>query len=393
MDSTQIRSTFLDFYTSRGHRPITGSTLLSPPGDPVLYTTSGMHPLTPYVEGRPHPDGTRLVNLQRCLRTTDLDEVGDNTHLTVFGMLGSWSLGNYDGNQSLRWGYELLSDGFGIDPRLLHVTVFGGDGQVEPDRDSEGVWESLGVPVEQTTSDNWWSNGTSGPCGPDSEIFYWTGTGDPTGHPGSDDRWVEIWNHVMMRYRRHDDGSLTPLVQRNVDTGMGLERLTMVLQGCTSVFDTDLFSRWRDDLPGLWGLEGKGLPVVMDHLRSSFVVIGDGIRPSNTGRGYVLRRLIRRTLTTLWRTDPTISLDDLPWDLVEITGEQFGMHLDREQTRDVLCEEERRFSGLLRRGRPLVDKLSSRGPIGEQDLRWLHETHGLPRDLVQLLTRERAGRP
>ena len=127
MDSTQIRTTFLDFYTSHGHRPIEGSTLLPPPYDPVLYTTSGMHPLTPYFEGRPHPDGTRLVNLQRCLRTTDLDEVGDDTHLTVFGMLGSWSLGDYDGDQSLRWGYELLTDGFGIDPRLLHVTVFGGE--------------------------------------------------------------------------------------------------------------------------------------------------------------------------------------------------------------------------------------------------------------------------
>ena len=393
MDSTQIRTTFLDFYTSHGHRPIKGSTLLPPPDDPVLYTTSGMHPLTPYFEGRPHPDGTRLVNLQRCLRTTDLDEVGDDTHLTVFGMLGSWSLGDYDGDQSLRWGYELLTDGFGIDPRLLHVTVFGGDRQVEPDRSSERVWESLGVPIEHTTSDNWWSNGPTGPCGPDSEIFYWTGTGDPTGTPGSNDRWVEIWNHVMMRYRRHDDGSLTPLVQRNVDTGMGLERLTMVLQGSSSVFDTDLFSRWRDDLRRMWRLEGKDLRVVMDHLRSSYVVIGDEVRPSNTGRGYVLRRLLRRTLTTLWRTDPTITLDDLPGDLVDITGEQFGMHLDRERTRGVLREEERRFSGLLRRGRPLVDKLILHGPIGEQDMRWLHHTHGLPRDLVQLLTRERTESP
>lgn len=393
MDSTQIRTTFRDFYTSHGHRPIIGSTLLPPPDDPVLYTTSGMHPLTPYLEGRPHPDGTRLVNLQRCLRTTDLDEVGDDTHLTVFGMLGTWSLGDYDGEQSLRWGYELLTDGFGIDPRLLHVTVLGGDGHVEPDYGSERVWESLGVPIEHTTRDNWWSNGPTGPCGPDSEIFYWTGTGDPNGTPGSNDRWMEIWNHVMMRYRRHDDGSLTPLVQRNVDTGMGLERLTMVLQGSSSVFDSDLFSRWRDDLRRMWRLEGKDLRVGMDHLRSSYVVIGDGVRPSNTGRGHVLRRLLRRTLTTLWRTDPTITLDDLPGDLVDITGEQFGMHLDRERTCGVLREEERRFSGLLRRGRPLVDKLILHGPIGEQDMRWLHHTHGLPRDLVQVLTRERTGSP
>ena len=167
----------------------------------------------------------------------------------------------------------------------------------------------------------------------------------------------------------------------------------MVLQGCSSVFDSDLFSGWRDDLRRIWRLEGKDLCVGMDHLRSSYVVIGDQVRPSNTGRGYVLRRLLRRTLTMLWRTDPTITLDDLPGDLVDITGEQFGMHLDREQTRGVLREEERRFSGLLRRGRPLVDKLILHGPIGEQELRWLHHTHGLPRDLVQQLTRERTDSP
>ena len=177
---TTVR-TFVDFYRDRSHLVVPDSSLIPPPGDPVLFTTSGMHPLTPYLEGRPHPLGRRLVNVQRCLRTTDLDEVGDDTHLTVFEMLGSWSLGDYPGTQSLTWGYELLRDGFGIGPDRLYVTVFGGSDvdRVGPDRESLRIWERLGVPIEMTTDENWWSNGPTGPCGPDSEIFVWTGEGSP----------------------------------------------------------------------------------------------------------------------------------------------------------------------------------------------------------------------
>jgi len=385
MNTEQTVSTFLDFYRERGHRRITGSTLLPPPGDSVLFTTSGMHPLTPYLEGRPHPLGRRLVNLQRCLRTTDLDEVGDRTHLTVFEMLGSWSLGDYDGPQSLRWGYELLRDGFGIPQDRLHVTVFGGDGQVGPDTGSLRTWEELGVPVEPTREDNWWSNGPTGPCGPDSEVFVWTDDGTPPqGTPGSDPRWVEVWNHVMMRYRRHEDGSLEPLRQSNVDTGMGLERLVTVLQGKRSVFDTDLFEPWTRIVPSLWGTgDVPSLRLVCDHLRSGITVVGDGVHPSNTGRGYVLRRLTRRVLTTLWRDDPSRSLSDLPVELVEHTLDHFRQPPDRVgRVREVLLDEERRFSSLLDRGRLVLSRLGLVGPLGEEDYRFLHDTHGLPRDLV-----------
>ena len=385
MDTEQTVSTFLDFYRERGHRRITGSTLLPPPGDPVLFTTSGMHPLTPYLLGRPHPLGRRLVNLQRCLRTTDLDEVGDRTHLTVFQMLGSWSLGDYDGPQSLRWGYELLRDGFGISPDLLHVTVFGGDEQVGPDLGSQRTWEELGVPVERTREDNWWSNGPTGPCGPDSEIFVWTG-GDtsPKGTPGTDPRWVEVWNHVTMRYHRRPDGSLQPLPQTSVDTGMGLERLVTVLQGKDSVFDSDLFEPWTRLVPQLWKLgDEPSLRLVCDHLRSGIGIVGDGVLPSNTGRGYVLRRLIRRVLTTLWRDDPSRSLSDLPVELVRQTLDRFQQPMDRlEPVREVLRDEERRFSSLLERGRLVLTRLGLTGPLDEQDYRFLHDTHGLPRDLV-----------
>ncbi|MFC1411719.1 alanine--tRNA ligase-related protein [Streptacidiphilus sp. N1-12] len=386
MNTEQTVSTFLDFFRERGHRPVTGSTLLPPPGDPVLFTTSGMHPLTPYLEGRPHPLGRRLLNVQRCLRTTDLDEVGDRTHLTVFEMLGSWSLGDYGGPQSLRWGYELLRDGFGIPHDRLYVTVFGGDGQVGPDTGSLRTWEELGVPVELTREDNWWSNGPTGPCGPDSEIFVWTG-GDgtpPQGTPGSDPRWVEVWNHVMMRYRRHQDGSLEPLGQVNVDTGMGLERLVTVLQGQRSVFGTDLFEPWMRILPGLWGLADEpSLRLVCDHLRSGVVVVGDGVLPSNTGRGYVLRRLIRRVLTTLWREDPSRTLSDLPPELLEHTLDRFRQPSDQvDRIRRVLLDEERRFSSLLERGRVVLGRLGLGGDLTEQEYRYLHDTHGLPRDLV-----------
>src|SRR4029079_6823816 len=171
MNVTETIRTFLEFFGERGHQVVPCSSLVPPDGDPVLFTTAGMHPLTRYLEGDPHPQGRRLAGVQRCLRTTDLDEVGDDRHLTVFQMLGSWSLGDYDGPQSLRWGYELLVDGFGIDPKSLHVTVYGGDGMVPPDTSSHRVWSELGVPVEETVEDNWWDNGAGGPCGAGREVF------------------------------------------------------------------------------------------------------------------------------------------------------------------------------------------------------------------------------
>ncbi len=392
---THTISTFTGFFTERGHHLIHGSSLVPAGGDPVLFTTSGMHPLTSYLEGQPHPHGRRLTGVQRCLRTTDLDEVGDETHLTVFGMLGSWSLGDYEGPQSLRWGYELVTDGFGIKPGLLHATVFGGDSQVPPDVASVRTWEELGVPVELTTSENWWSNGPVGPCGPDSEMFVWTGDGPPQGTPGTDGRWMELWNHVTMRYRRLGDGSLEPLPQHGVDTGMGLERLLMMLQGQSSVFGTDIFRPWMRTLPDLWQPDLRSLRIMTDHLRAAIVIIGDGVRPSNTGRGYVLRRLLRRVLTILWRDDRTRSLLDLPDSLTDHTSQVFGLvprdgDLVRE-VRDVFGAEEQRFGGLLTRGRKILAQYEPGRELSEQELTYLHETHGLPPELVTDLLAQQAG--
>jgi alanyl-tRNA synthetase len=379
---TETTRGFLGFFAHRGHQLLQGSSLVPPGGDQVLFTTAGMHPLTSYLEGRPHPKGRRLTGVQRCLRTTDLDEVGDDRHLTVFQMLGSWSLGDYTGPQSLRWGYELLVHGFGISPGILYATVFGGDGQAGPDAASVQTWSDLGVPVELTSDGNWWSNGPAGPCGPDSEIFVWTGTGPPQGRPSTDERWMELWNHVTMRYRRHEDGRLEPLPQVSVDTGMGLERLLMVLQGQPSVFGTDVFGPWMGTLPGLWQPGQRSLRLLADHLRSSIVIIGDGVRPSSTGRGYVLRRLLRRSLTELWRTDDTRTLDDLPVSLVEHTLARFGQDGGSRIVREVLRDEEHRFGTLLSRGRKVLAQFGPGRPPTEADLAYLHETHGLPPELV-----------
>jgi alanyl-tRNA synthetase len=264
----------------------------------------------------------------------------------------------------------------------LHATVFGGDDQVGPDVQSRQTWTELGVPVELTTEDNWWSNGPTGPCGPDSEMFVWTGAGTPQGTPSTDERWMELWNHVMMRFRRHADGSLEPLAQRSVDTGMGLERLLMVVQGKPSVFDTDVFAPWISALPSLWQPDQRSLRLLADHLRASIVIIGDGVRPANAGRGYVLRRLLRRVLTLLWRDDSTRTLGDLPTSLFEHTLAQFGQPADSGPVRDVVLSEEQRFAGLLSRGRKVLSQFGSGRPLTEDDLRYLHQTHGLPPDLV-----------
>jgi alanyl-tRNA synthetase len=383
VDSTVTR--FRDFYRDRGHSPVPDAPLPAPPDDPVLFTTSGMHPLTPYLRGRPHPGGNRLVGLQTCLRTTDLDEVGDTTHLTVFQMLGTWSLGDYDVPASVRWCVQLLGDGFGVDRSRLHATVFAGNDEVPRDTVTEGVWAELGVPVEGTVEDNWWSHGSAGLCGPDSELFVWTGDGPPSGRPTTDGRWAEIWNHVGMRYTRDGDGRLHELPRPCVDTGLGLERLLLLLQGRRSVFETDVLAPWSEAVRRLWSPGSPTDRVVADHLRSALVVLGAGVRPAARRHGYVLRRLLRRVLTLLWQEDPARTLGDLPASVVDDTVRRFDLPPDRQQLRDALLAEERGFRDLVVRGRPVVERRLRRGPLTDVDYRLLADTHGLPRELVEAL--------
>jgi alanyl-tRNA synthetase len=387
MHPDKIRSTFIEFFVDRGHRHIESSSLVPPdPDDPVLLVTSGMHPLTRYLEGTPHPLGDRLVGPQRCVRTTDLDEVGDDSHLTLFEMLGSWSLGSYSHEQSLRWGYELMTSGYGLRPDSLGVSVFGGSDEVPPDEDSIRVWQDLGVPdhrISRLDSDNWWSNGPTGLCGPDSELFVWTGPGEPSGRPGVDDGWLEVWNHVSMPYWREDDGRLRDLPRRCVDTGLGFERLVTVLEGVGSVWDTSVWRPWTERLGELWDLDGTDLRVTCDHLRTSIILVGDGVTPGNSGRGYVLRRLLRRVLRTVRSVRPDGSLRRLPTDLVQHSLEWFDLRsVHPDVVLQMLRDEELRYDRVLERGRREVSRLLCRGGIGENEYHWLWDTHGLPREIV-----------
>ena len=306
-------------------------------------------------------------------------------------MLGFWSLGDYDHQQSLRWGWELLTDGLGLDRDRLGVTVFGGDDRCGPDIDSLTTWRQLGVPpgrITPLTDPNWWE-GPDGMCGPDSEVFYWTGHGDPVGDPSTDERWVEVWNHVSMRYQDTSSG-LRKLPRPCVDTGMGLERILMVLQDVQSVYDTDLLSPWTEELSGRFGLDGWTLRRCSDHLRAVCVMVSDGVRPSNSGRGYVLRRLVRRVLGELWRPDRSRSLSDLDPSVVEHTLQTVGGG-DSGEVLGVLDSEQRRFGGLLDRGRRLVERELHRGPLTDERVEWLRDTHGLPPELTRQLEGEIRG--
>lgn len=312
--SQYLREKYLGFFKERGHAVIKSASLI-PENDPsVLFTTAGMHPLIPYLLGAKHPNGTRLCDVQKCVRTGDIEEVGDDSHLTFFEMLGNWSLGDYFNEQSIKWSYEFLTgkDYLGLDVNRLSVTVFAGDNDAKRDVDSARVWEGCGIPKERIfylpKANNWWIAGTTGPCGPDTEIFWDTGKSACSEHcdPSCDcGKYLEIWNNVFMQFNRQADGTYLPLAQKNVDTGMGLERTVCVLNGMKSVYDIDLF---QDALAKIEKLSGKtygqddvttkAMRIIADHIRTSTFLLGDpvGVTPSNVDQGYVLRRLIRRAV-------------------------------------------------------------------------------------------------
>lgn len=309
MTSKEIRRRFLEFFRKRGHAIIPSASLV-PENDPsVLFTTAGMQPLVPYLLGTPHPKGKRLVNVQKCVRTGDIDEVGDKTHDTFFEMLGNWSLGDYFKEDAIKWSYEFLTskdEGLGLDPKRLYVTVFEGDENAPRDEESANIWKSLGVPVHRIyylpATKNWWSPGDNGPSGPDSEMFYdltEKGLGDMMHEEYllADERQdiVEIWNDVFMQYEKKDGKVVGKLANKNVDTGAGLERLAMVLQKKNNVFDTDLFAGLMETTKEVSD-NLRERRIIADHMRTAAMMIADGVAPSNTDRGYVLRRLIRRAV-------------------------------------------------------------------------------------------------
>jgi alanyl-tRNA synthetase len=307
----RVEDTFLAFMRRAGHAVIEGHSVLSPTDD-VLFTTAGMHPLTPYLRGEPHPAGRRLADVQRCVRTTDVDEVGDGSHLTVFEMLGNWSLGDYFKETSIPQSFDLLTGDFGIDPHALYVTVFAGDEVVGRDDEAISIWRQVfaDAGVDPTgrinplgDDDNWWSNGPRGLCGPDTEIFVHVGD-DPAPPFGDRPEFVEVWNNVFMTYDRDDDGTVRELDQRNVDTGMGLERITMFLNQHSSIWETDELAAFVEATAAALGVTSdlgdadrtRSLRIVTDHLRAAIVIAAAGIHPSATRQGYVLRKLVRRSV-------------------------------------------------------------------------------------------------
>ena len=405
MKAIEIRNKYLEFFKRHGHAVIPSAPLI-PENDPsVLFTTAGMQPLVPYLLGEKHPEGTRLTDFQKCLRTNNIDEVGDNRHLTYFEMLGNWSLGDYFKEESIAMSFEFLTKELGIPVEKLSVTCFAGDEDCQRDEVTASCWKKAGIPEDRIyyfgKDDNWWIAGDEGPCGPDTEMFYDTGKPkcsencNPSCGCG---KYVEIWNNVFMEFFKTKDGRYTKLKQHNVDTGLGLERMAMLLQGKATPFDTELFKPVMDKLQELAGENDsiESRRIVAEHLRASMMIIQDGGLPSNVDRGYILRRLIRRMVRHLRKlqinSNELAELIDLNIDtLKEMYPE---LHQNSDKIKSVIIEEKDKFEKTLERGErefnKIVNRMKNEGQdtISGQDLFTLYETYGFPQEVTQDLARE-----
>ena len=405
MKAIEIRNKYLEFFKRHGHAVIPSAPLI-PENDPsVLFTTAGMQPLVPYLLGEKHPEGTRLTDFQKCLRTNDIDEVGDNRHLTYFEMLGNWSLGDYFKEESIAMSFEFLTKELGIPVEKLSVTCFAGDEDCQRDEVTASCWRKAGIPEDRIyyfgKDDNWWIAGEEGPCGPDTEMFYDTGKPkcsencNPSCGCG---KYVEIWNNVFMEFFKTKDGKYTKLKQHNVDTGLGLERMAMLLQGKETPFDTELFKPVMDKLRELAGENDsiESRRIVAEHLRASMMIIQDGGLPSNVDRGYILRRLIRRMVRHLRKLQ--INLNELG-ELIDLNIDTLKemypeLHQNSDKIKSVIIEEKDKFEKTLERGEREFNKIVNRmkndgkDTISGQDLFTLYETYGFPPEVTQDLARE-----
>ncbi|MCL6431531.1 MAG: alanine--tRNA ligase [Anaerolineae bacterium] len=410
LTAQELRRAYIDFFRARGHAEIRSAPLI-PEHDPtVLFTTAGMHPLVPFLLGQPHPLGRRLVDVQKCMRTDDIDDVGDRTHLTFFEMLGNWSLGDYFKREAITWSYEFLTQVLEIPPERLYVSCFAGDADAPRDEESAAIWRSLGIPPERIyffgKEFNWWGPaGKTGPCGPDTEMFVFTGGPCTEGRDGECDpscscgRYVEVWNDVFMEYNKTEAGTYEPLAQRNVDTGMGLERTLAVLHGYDDVFRTDLFTPIIEQLEAFSGRryedeDRRAMRIVADHVRAATFIIADGVLPSNVEQGYILRRILRRAM----RFARMLGIDHsvLP-DLATLVAQRYGeAYPELLQRRDTIAHEialeEGRFLQALQRGEREFERLLSRlkdRQISGRDAFYLYETYGFPLELTAEMARER----
>ena len=404
MKAIEIRNKYLNFFKNHGHVVIPSAPVI-PENDPsVLFTTAGMQPLVPYLLGEPHPAGTRLTDYQKCVRTNDIDEVGDNRHLTYFEMLGNWSLGDYFKEESIQMSYDFLTKELGIPVEKLSVTCFAGDEDCARDEVTASCWKKAGIPEERIyyfgKDDNWWIAGETGPCGPDTEMFY--DTGKPKCSPECNPscgcgKYVEIWNNVFMEFYKDENGKYSKLKQHNVDTGLGLERMTMLLEGKETPFETELFAPIMDKLVELQKVDNiASRRIVAEHLRSSMMIICDGGRPSNVDRGYILRRLIRRMVRHMNKLQ--INLEEIST-LIDINVENLkemypALEANKETIKNVILEEKDKFVKTLEKGEKEFAK--EVGQVKEQGENTvpgkvvfrLYDTYGFPPEVTEELATE-----
>ncbi|MBQ7790514.1 MAG: alanine--tRNA ligase [Bacilli bacterium] len=397
-----IKDKYINFFVSKGHKQIPSAPVV-PENDPsVLFNTAGMQPLIPYLMGQSHPYGTRLCDYQKCLRTNDLDNIGDSYHHTFFEMLGNWSLGDYFKKEAISWSFEFLTEVLNIPVERLAVTVFAGNDKIEFDQESYDTWVSLGIKPERiakTETDNFWIAGETGPCGPDTEMFYFRSDEEiPEVFDPEDERWVEIWNDVFMQYYKDENGNITELPKKNVDTGMGLERIVSVLEGTN---DNYMSSVWKDVIEKICEItslpyEGneQSMRIIADHIRTSVFISADksGIKPSNTDQGYILRRLIRRAI----RHAKKLNLDiNTNWEeqIALLIIEKYAPYYEeltenKNVVLEVLKNEKIKFERTLNKGLKEFEKVSSKDIDGQTAFR-LFDTYGFPIELTEELAHEK----
>ena len=409
MKTIDLKETYLKFFESKGHKIIPSAPII-PENDPTcLFNTAGMQPLVPYLKGEPHPEGKRLVDVQKCFRTNDLDAIGDTTHHTFFEMLGNWSLGDYFKKESISWSFEFLTKELEIPVEKLAVTVFKGNDIVPADKESAEIWESLGINKNKIAyleeENNWWPNmELLGPCGPDTEIFYWRSEKPvPEKFDPEDETWVEIWNNVFMQYNHEQDGTFTPLKNKNVDTGLGVERVTAILEGLTDNYKSSV---WREIIQKIEEISGlsydneeytRSRRIIADHIRAIVIIAGDdaGIKPSNTDQGYILRRLIRRTIRYAKKLNIDINSD---WEqqLAELIINKYSKYYgelerNRNDILETLKNEKIKFNRTLEHGLKEFEKVvrNIEGDTINKDIAFrLYDTFGFPIELTEELAGE-----
>jgi alanyl-tRNA synthetase len=411
MKAEDLRKKYIEFFRNKGHVAIKSAPLV-PDNDPtVLFTTAGMHPLVPFLLGEPHPQGKRLVDVQKCIRTGDIDEVGDDVHLTFFEMLGNWSMGDYFKNEAIEYSFEFLTapDYLNIPLERLAFTVFKGDDDAPFDSEAYEKWLSLGVSEYRIArcgkDDNWWGPaGQAGPCGPDTEMFYWSGEGPaPDVFDPRDKRWVEIWNDVFMQYNKTPDGGYEPLKRKNVDTGMGLERVTAVLQGKTTCYETELFTPMFEKLDEIRGVDGDSSRspaerIIAEHIRAAVFIMADGISPGNVDQAYVLRRLIRRSA----RHGKELGIKNkFIAGIAQVVIDNYsGAYPELAvNSRSILSDieaEEEQFARTLEKGTKEFEKLIDKVPdyiqtrvVSGKKAFFLYETYGFPLELTEEMAAEK----